>query len=348
MVDYTNCDLQQVSVHQVGNKANEGELHLSKSMLDVSDANLKELLFHYFLKPFTETEFYNFAFSGEELSMNPLFNYANTLFEDPDAFHINSIKIARHLYEVTHHPNIKPGDLFVARFINIQVNEEPTEAIGIFKAENKQSFLKINHKTEDIILDYEEGIHIDKLDKGCLIFNIDKEEGYKVTMIDKSNKSLDAQYWKDSFLNLKACNDDYHSTAALLNMTKDFVTKQIPEEFEVGKADQIDMLNRSVEYFKSNESFNKEDFEEKVLHQPEVIESFRNFDNAYKADNDLSFTESFEISPQAVKKQARNFKSVLKLDKNFHIYIHGDRSKIEQGVDANGQKYYKIYYDQEQ
>jgi hypothetical protein len=48
-----------------------------------------------------------------------------------------------------------------------------------------------------------------------------------------------------------------------------------------------------------------------------------------------------------VKRQARIFKSVLKLDKNFHIYIHGDRNKIEHGVDESGRKFYKIFYEQE-
>jgi hypothetical protein len=49
----------------------------------------------------------------------------------------------------------------------------------------------------------------------------------------------------------------------------------------------------------------------------------------------------------AVKKQERIFKSVLKLDKNFHIYIHGDRELIEQGMDADGRKFYKIYFEEE-
>ena len=48
-----------------------------------------------------------------------------------------------------------------------------------------------------------------------------------------------------------------------------------------------------------------------------------------------------------MKKQARAFKSVLKLDKNFHIYIHGDRNMIEQGIDNDGRKFYKIYYQEE-
>ena len=48
-----------------------------------------------------------------------------------------------------------------------------------------------------------------------------------------------------------------------------------------------------------------------------------------------------------MKKQSRAFKSVLKLDKNFHIYIHGDRELIEQGGDKDGRKFYKIYYEDE-
>jgi len=38
---------------------------------------------------------------------------------------------------------------------------------------------------------------------------------------------------------------------------------------------------------------------------------------------------------------------VLKLDKNFHIYIHGNKELIERGTDPDGRKYYKIYFEQE-
>jgi hypothetical protein len=31
---------------------------------------------------------------------------------------------------------------------------------------------------------------------------------------------------------------------------------------------------------------------------------------------------------------------------NFHIYAHGNRTLIEQGIDENG-KFYKIYYQEE-
>jgi hypothetical protein len=57
--------------------------------------------------------------------------------------------------------------------------------------------------------------------------------------------------------------------------------------------------------------------------------------------------DNFNISAAALKKQSRVFKSVLKLDKNFHVYIHGDRELIEQGVDPDGRKFYKLYFREE-
>jgi len=58
-------------------------------------------------------------------------------------------------------------------------------------------------------------------------------------------------------------------------------------------------------------------------------------------------SDNFVISESAVKKQARSIKSIIKLDKNFHIYVHGHRELIEQGVDEAGRKFYKIYYSEE-
>lgn len=108
------------------------------------------------------------------------------------------------------------------------------------------------------------------------------------------------------------------------------------------------MLNRSIEYFKTHDSFSKKEFEKEVLYHPEVIKSYRKFEQQYEQFNDIEVPDSFDISPQAVKKQQRVFKSILKLDKNFHIYIHGNRDLIERGVEKDGRKFYKIYFDEEQ
>ena len=57
--------------------------------------------------------------------------------------------------------------------------------------------------------------------------------------------------------------------------------------------------------------------------------------------------DEFDISNQAVKKQSKFFKSILKLDKNFHVYIHGNKDMIERGVESDGRKFYKIYFEKE-
>lgn len=345
MIDITNTNIEKVSAHYIGNKTNGEELQLSKNLIDISDLRLRELLLRFFLVPFPEPEFFSFTFTDNNFSLNPVYNFVSEVFDNKKVFHKTSTTIAKYLYEISLHPQIKSGDLFVTYFSDINIDGESTDVIGIFKSENRQSFLKLD--TDLFSLQYDDGINIDKLDKGCLIFNRAKSEGYKVCIIDKSNKSTEAQYWKDAFLQIKPCNDNYHNTQQFLAITKNFVTKQFVEDFEVSKTDQIDLLNRSIDYFKTHDAFDKKEFEKEVFYHPEMIKSFRNFDSQYRQTNEIDIEDSFDISPQAVKKQARVFKSVLKLDKNFHIYIHGNKEMIEKGIEKDGRKYYKIYYENE-
>src|SRR5690606_12418587 len=117
---------------------------------------------------------------------------------------------------------------------------QKTDAIGLFKSDMKDVFLKLTSTK----IGHERGVKIDKLDKGCLIFDLEENNGYKVCIVD-SNKSNDTQYWKDDFLSIKPASDNYHFTKDFLSITKNFITTQIQNDFEISKADQIDFLNRS-------------------------------------------------------------------------------------------------------
>lgn len=347
MIDYSNSSLIKASVHHVGNKNNGEDIVISKKTLDISDPVMSELLQKFFLAPFKSSEFYNFTFTNQDHTMNPLFKYATEIFDNSSDFHLQSINMAKHLYETSNHPQIKEGDLFVAHFTNLRVEYKEVNAIGIFKSENRQAFLKLNNTKSDFMLNYEEGINIDKLDKGCLIIDSDIDKGYKICIIDKANKGGEAQFWKDVFLMLRPCVDDYHQTSDFMQIAKTFVTTQLEEDFEVNKTDKIDFLNRSMEYFKTNDDFKKAEFEQEVFQDESVIKSFRKFDKAYRDENNIDVPDEFEISLPAVKKQAKVYKSILKLDKNFHIYIHGNKEMIEHGVEKDGRKFYKIYYQNE-
>ncbi len=348
MLDFSLVSIKQLSVHQTGNKQNGEPLLLSKQAVAEIDDDLEAHLLSYFLKPFQLPEYYHLGFSSDHHELNPVFNYAKDLFERPDSFHIQSIHLAKHLYEVALHPNILAGDFYVCSFEGTQYDGNLVQMIGIFKAETKDHFLKVSRMGQDYALAVESGISIDKLDKGCLIINVEEEKGFRVCVTDKTNKSSEAAYWKDVFLKIKPCSDAYHLTQNFLHVTKDFLTQQVPKEFEVNKTDQIDLLNRSVKFFKENETFNEHLFTEQVFEGNEgLITSFQDYKKSVQTEYEIELKDGFDISEQAVKKQSKIFKSILKLDKNFHIYIHGDKTKIEKGVEADGRKYYKIYYNEE-
>lgn len=346
MLNTSQANLDTLIVHHVGNQTQDEELILSAHTIPAIDPQLNELLLKYFLQSFEDPEFYNFTFSNEDPTMNPMFQFSTKIFDD-DNFKQQSVDIAKHLFEIVIHPNIKSGDLFVAHFSNLLYEDELVDGVGIFKSENKHSFLKLFKTDESLWLSHDKGIYTEKLDKACLVLNTSKEYGYKVCILDKSNKSIEAAYWRDSFLNLKPASDDYHQTKEFLGITRKFVTKQLDEEFDVDKTDKIDLLNRSVEYFKNHEEFDKDEFTETVFQDPGVIQSFNSFDTLQRQESKIEISDTFEINEKAVKRQQGVFKSVLKLDKNFHVYIHGDKDLIEKGVEQDGRKFYKIYYDEE-
>lgn len=348
MLNSLQAQLTHLSAHTVGNKTNGEDLVVSRAALDLPDEDLRARLLTWFLGSFTSGEFYHFSATDGDFRHNPLYQWASEIFESDASFHMKSVSIAKHLYEVSIHPNIKAGDLFVALFTNVQLDGAQTQAIGIFKSESRRDVLQVHpQKSGHFEVNVQQGIDLEKLDKGCLIYQVDEDEGFRVSIIDRSSKSAEAQYWKELFLRVTPVNDEYQATRNVLDIARHFVTDQVPDEFEISKADQIGLLNKSIGYFKKHEEFNQREFEKEVFEDPDVIKSFRKFENNFREQFNLDREDGFAISAEVVKKQSRVFKSVLKLDKNFHIYIHGNRDLIERGVDRDGRKYYKIYYTQE-
>jgi hypothetical protein len=351
MISFYEASLAELSIHRIGNKAQDEFYVLSDQSMQIQDELLKNLLLQYFLSPYQKVnEIYRFTHPNDDLNLNEVFHFAAAIFQDGTSFHENSQQLAKYLYEISDHPKIKSGELYVAFFENVQIEGELHEAIGIFKSETKETYLKVYPEQAGFGLSYEEdGINISKLDKGCLIFNTEKEEGFKVAVIDQTNRSAEAVYWKDDFLKLKVRNDNYNQTNNVLGVYKSFVTEKLEEDFELTKADKIDLLNKSMKYFKEKESFDLEEFSNEVIANKDGIESFKNFKKSYEEEFDTPIADSFDISSAAVKKQARVFKSVLKLDKNFHIYIHGDKELIEKGFDeGKSMNYYKVFFKEEE
>ena len=349
MISYFEASISQLSIHKVGNRLLDEKLVLSEHSIGISDELLDNLLMKYFLSPFEKVnEIFRFYHPTEDLNLNEVYHFAENIFKSQKGFHGDAKQIAKHLYDISNHPKIKSGELYIAYLEDVEIEGELIDAIGVFKSESKESYITIKQQGNEFTLDYEqEAININKLDKGCIIFNTEKEEGYKVAVIDQTNRS-EAVYWIDEFLKLKIRNDNYNQTNTVLKVYKDFVSHQIDEEFDISKADKIDLLNKSINYFKERDHFDLDEFSNVVLANEQGIEAFKNYKKNYEKEFDTEIEDSFLISNAAVKKQARVFKSVLKLDKNFHIYIHGAKELIEKGYDEKmGMSYYKVYFKEE-
>ena len=347
MTGINEVDLQKAIVHKVGNPTRNEELKLSTFPLTLNDELVKLLLTRYFLSSFNENEHYHFTHISD-LALNEVYTYVNELFNDPASFTEQSQKIAGFLYSKSTHARIKEGELYIALFDEVPLDGKAHKAIGIFKSENKETFLKVFPHGQSWEVMPEEGIDINKLDKGCLIFNTNREDGYIVCVVDKTNKQNDAQYWVADFLQVRPLSDSYHHTDQALGMCKLFISNEYADKFEISKGDQVELMNRSMEYFKTKEQFNLQEFAEEVMHHPEVVNTFMGYKQQYEKSRNFEIEDSFDIHLSAVKKQERVFKSVIKLDKNFHLYIHGRRDLVEKGLDEHtGKKYYKLLYDEE-
>ncbi len=122
MVTFFEASLENVSVHHIGNQSQNEFYSLSDKPLELKDDIIRNLLLQYFLKPFEKAnEVYHFTHSSGDLNLNEIYHFAEEVFEDENKFHEASQQIAKHLYNVTNHPNIKPGELYVAYFNQVQI-----------------------------------------------------------------------------------------------------------------------------------------------------------------------------------------------------------------------------------
>ena len=128
-------------------------------------------------------------------------------------------------------------------------------------------------------------------------------------------------------------------------MCRDFAIEAFPES---DKIDQVSLMEESARFFREKDTFDKRDFHEKVLLEPEIIDAFESYKNDYQERNQLRLHDEFDINTEAVRKMKRVFKSVIKLDKNFHIYVHGNRNMIRKGFDEeSNMRFYQLFFKEE-
>jgi len=350
MINLFNTHIESLSIHRVGNKSRNEAIFLSDNQYGLND-EIVPLLKEYFFKSFREKEENYFQFAHEvDLEYNDMFNLATEIFTDPSTVHEVSKKITKHLFEQSNHPHIKNGEVYVTYLTNVSIDNNVVDAIGVFKSELRTDFLQFEEKGNNLEMILQEGINLNKLDKGCLIFNHKKEEGYKILTID-SNR-YDARYWLEHFLSVDAFQDENFMTKKYLKFCQEFAKEVVfPAE---DKKQEVMFMNRAVNHFAKNDNFEETAFLNEVMDNPDLIPEFK----SYKADRGEKYSiedvTSFPIANAAVSDARKSIKNVINLDTHIQIkldFINPESAEkfVEKGWDEEKQMYYYlVYFNKEQ
>ena len=342
MISPINTRIKLCAIHRVGNKLRDEGCLLSESQFEDYDS-IHEFLIEYFFTPFKSDEYFSF-YHNIDKSMNEVYMSVRSIFSDTNTMLSKSIDLAKHLYEQSTHPKVKGGEFYVVYFEDCIVDGKMTNAIGLFKSENKDTFLKIQHKSQGFMIESEKGVSINKLDKGCLIFNIEEDDGYLVAIVDNTNKGSEAKYWTDDFLHVRPRKDSFNQTQNMLSLCKSFVS-QLPSDN--GKVEKATYMNRSVEALKE-ESVNINSFAEQVFETPKLVSEFKQYKETFQKEREIEIDDTFATASTAIKRRATSTMTTIKLDKNFDINIHGGEQYIVRGYDEErGMYYYQLFFKEE-
>ncbi|GMN07246.1 nucleoid-associated protein [Croceitalea sp. MTPC5] len=350
MLNLYSAQIESISLHRVGNKNKNEAVFLSAEPFSLND-EMAGLLKEYFFKPFREKEENYFKFSNEvDVAFNEVYKSVTEIFSDASKAHTASKTIATHLYDQSNHPHIKSGEVYVVHFSDMVIDNKKTDAIGIFKSELKHDFLQFEEKHQNLDIVIQQGINVNKLDKGCVVFNVDEEEGYKVLSVD-SNR-YDAKYWLENFLGLEPLTDENFYTKNYLKFCQNFAKDVVlPAE---DKQQEVLFMNRAVNHFAKNDAFEESGFLNEVMENPELIPEFKHYKVEKGPKYSIEDVSNFDIANKAVSEARKKIKNVINLDTNIQIkmdFINPESAEkfVEKGWDEERQMYYYlVYFNKEQ
>ena len=176
-----------------------------------------------------------------------------------------------------------------------------------------------------------------KLEKGCIVFNVEKEQGYKVAVVDNTGSNTDAHYWVDNFLHVCNCEDDYHQTERLAELCRGFVEK-VSEQSSLNGAI---IAKKATEVLKTTEILTVADLADVICQNEEQKDEFKAFRKSFEDENG-ALNDEVVLVKKAVNYKPVSRMNVLKIGNDFEVKVLNPEARIETGEDESG-KWWKLY-----
>lgn len=354
MLEFTRSDMSHLIHHHVGNKGLGQTLELSLGKISFPEDYVKDQVFNFLINNFKSDIVYEFSKKDpDSIILHSIQDYVKAIFKNKNnegVFVDTSIDIARHLYNVTMHPKCPGGTMYLAYFKDVVSDGELVDAIGIFKKEADEQFLKPDIKEGYAIIETENGQSIDKLEKGVLILNTAANDGFKIHVFDKGKKAKDvAFYWNEDFLSIRLKDTPYFQTSHQLMQMLSFCEDVLTTDNNVAIMDRKMLENKTINFFTDKEKFNPDEFNHDVLqNQAELVNSYKEHKEAYQKTYQMNLKDDFDISQVAVKEKSKYAATMIHLDSNFEIKVKSRYDLLEQGFDEEkGLRYIKLLYSQD-
>lgn len=333
-------------------------------MLEVSESKLTSYIFHgiednlilgdeVFTQPevmleaaFTQLSFSKVKFDQQydffhetDVELNEVYTYAQSILADGDNFFEQSQHIATHLHSVSNHPNIKNGSLFIGVFDNCLVGDEAKKVLAIVKIDEKELFLDVKSEQDKMIVNGIDGINVKKINNAAVIVDMGPDESPAVFM--RTRRKEDIVYWQERFLKVKVADEHYEKT----NLALQEMRKYILKEEEYSNPEKLNYLNKTLEYFRSEEEFQVDHYIEEVFEKPEEVQR----------EVIVNTVKPYEtiISERAIEQVENSYKRKIKLDDHIEIVVNvRDIEAVDQLIETGrdeetGRNYYKIYFEEE-
>ena len=330
-------NIQAASIQIVGNKTRGEGLSAATMLADIEDS--RDFLIKLIEKSFTMDDLKRFSYI-ESVELNPVYQFVSKVFDDHDSFLKQSVNIATFLYDQSLHPNIRSGDLYVL-LVDCEYKKQEVEAIAILKSEKKDPFLATDNDGKGITVRTIYGTGLKGLDKGCLVLNLERENGYVVGTVDIINNGADAQYWTDSFLHVSDCDDDYHQTVKLMDMCTGYV-KQLKEQSDV---DSALAAKKTAALLSAGEAIQVEDLADMLCQNEEQKHAFESYRQTFEEEYG-QFADEVNVVAKAASRKPVSRMNVMRLGKDFEVKVLNPNAEIEAGVDAeSGMKWYRLWFE---
>lgn len=315
MLDISSARVVRCVVHRVGNRLREEGCELSQQEVH-GTAELHGTLLRHYLAPLAKAGEAFELYHESDIKLNAVRQFSSRIFLGRDDFIDVSQNIAKQLYVASVHSSIAAGEFIAILFCDVRIDDKPHFALGLYKIEQRETFLDVERKDDSLNLVELSGIPVSNIQKGALIIDNSFE------MFVKESGGQQTKYWAESFLKARP-KQTVKSTAKLAAHFVKQVCSRI--DAEAGMSLRRDL----VDVFSSNETLNFRDVEE-------VSERYLNRDEVNRLTHQLADQSGFaslatsKIDLPTLARRARNVLRQYPLGEGVGVTISNPRARIDK------------------